>query len=93
MARCTARLRLRKADSCSGPGTVSGAPLWKCPARGRPPNLALDLKVSEAGAHRPLEISRAIVADHACVWGREIPTLPQRASSIDQHGKPRRVMM
>ena len=93
MARCTARLRLRKADSCSGPGTVSGATLWKCPARGRPPNLVLDLKVSEAGAHRPLEISRASVADHACVWGREIPTLPQRLSSIDQHGQPRRVMM
>ena len=82
-----------RADSCSGPGTVSGATLWKCPARGRPPNLVLDLKVSEAGAHRPLEISRASVADHACVWGREIPTLPQRSSSIDQHGQPGRVMM
>ena len=93
MARCTARLRLRKADSGSGPGTVSGATLWKCPARRRPANLVLDLKVSETGAHRPLEISRAIVADHACVCGREIPTLPQRSSSIDQHGKPRRVMM
>ena len=57
MATCTARLRIRKADSCSGLGTVSGATLWKCPARGRPPNLVLDLKVSEAGAHRPLEIS------------------------------------
>ncbi len=68
-------------------------PLWKCPARGRPPTFPLNLKVSEAGAHRPLEISRATAADHACVRGREIPTLPQRSSSIDQHGKPRRVMM
>ena len=93
MARCTARLRLREADSCSGPGTVSGATLWKCPARGRPPTFVLNLKVSEAGAHRPLEISRANAADHARVRGREIPTLPQRSSSIDQHGKPRRVMM
>ena len=93
MARCTARLRLRKADSCSGPSTVSGATLWKCPACGRPVNVALNLEVGEAGVHSPLEISRAIVAEHACVRGREIPTLPQRSSSIDLHGRPRRIMM
>ena len=73
MARCTARLRLRKADSCSGPGPVSGTTLWKCPARGRPPTFVLNPKVSEAGAHRPLEISRATAADHACVRAARFP--------------------
>ena len=52
--------------------------LWKCRAYGRPADVALNLKVGEAGAHRPLEISRPIAAAHACAAGREIPTLPQR---------------
>ena len=82
MAKCTARLRRSKADSCCGPCTVSGAPLWKCPSCGRPVSLALDLEVGEVGAHRPLEISRAIVADDCLRPGREIPTLPQRLSSM-----------
>ena len=56
--------------------------LWKCPAWGRPVNVALNLQVGEAGAPSPLEISRAIVADHACVRAAKIPTLPQRSSSM-----------
>ena len=63
------------------------ATLWKCPARGRPPNLVLDLKVSEAGAHRPLEISRGERCRSClCLGAARFPTLPQRSSSIDQHG-------
>jgi len=47
--------------------------LWKCPAWGRPVNVALNLKVGEAGAPSPLEISRAIVADQACVRAARFP--------------------
>ena len=57
----------------AGPCTVSTGALWKCPAWGRPVNIALNLKVGEAGAPSPLEISRAIVADHACVRAARFP--------------------
>ena len=57
----------------AGPYTKSTGALWKCPAWGRPVNIALNLKVGEAGAPSPLEISRAIVADHACVRAARFP--------------------
>ena len=41
------------------------------------------LDVGEAGAHRPLEISRATAVDHAGAEGREIPTVPQRIIVAD----------
>ena len=47
--------------------------LWKCPAWGRPVNVALNLEVGEAGAPSPLEISRAIVAAHACAGAARFP--------------------
>ena len=53
--------------------TASAGALWKCPAWGRPVNVALNLKVGEAGAPSPLEISRAIVADHACTGAARFP--------------------
>ena len=51
---------------------IHGA-LWKCPVWGRPVNVALNLKVGEAGAPSPLEISRAIVADHVCTGAARFP--------------------
>ena len=66
----------------AGPCTVSTGALWKCPAWGRPVNIALNLKVGEAGAPSPLEISRAIRRRSRLCPGREIPTLPQRSSSM-----------
>ena len=74
-------VRRRSGHSMTGAVTASRGALWKCRAYGRPADVALNLKVGEAGAHRPLEISRAIAAAHACAAGREIPTLPQRSSS------------
>ena len=47
--------------------------LWKCSAWGRPVNVALNLEVGEAGAPSPLEISRAIVAAHACAGAVRFP--------------------
>ena len=57
----------------AGPYTESTGALWKCPAWGRPVNIALNLKVGEAGAPSSLEISRAIVADHAYVRAARFP--------------------
>jgi hypothetical protein len=71
--RYTARLRLREANRSCGPCTASTGALWKCPAWGRPVNVELNLKVGEAGAPSPLEISRAIVADHACTGAARFP--------------------
>ena len=62
----------RDEPSC-GPCTASAGALWKCPGWGRPVNVALNLKVGEAGAPSPLEISRAIVADHACTGAARFP--------------------
>ena len=71
--RYTARLRLPEANRSCGPCTASTGALWKCPAWGRPVNVELNLKVGEAGAPSPLEISRAIVADHACTGAARFP--------------------
>ena len=57
--------------------------LWNCPARGRPVSVVPNLDVGEAGAHRPLEVSRATAVDHAGAEGREIPTVPQRIIVAD----------
>ena len=55
--------------------------LWKCRACGRPVDVALNLKVGEAGAHRPLEVSRAIAADHACAGAARLPHSHSASSS------------
>ncbi len=53
------------ATACSNRAAYPQGPLWKCRAHGRPVDVALNLKVGEAGVHSPLEISRATAADHA----------------------------
>ena len=59
--------------ACSNRAPYPHGALWKCPAWGRPVNVALNPEVGEAGAPRPLEISRAIVADHACAGTARFP--------------------
>ena len=62
--------------------------LWKCPACGRPVGVVLNLKVGQAGAHSPLEISRATAADHACAGAARFPHFHSASSSIPTR-KPR----
>ena len=52
-----------------------------CRACGRPVDVALALKVGEAGAHRPLEVSREIAADHACAGAARLPHSHSGSSS------------
>ena len=59
----------------AGPRSMSHRTLWICPARGRPLSVVPTPDVGEAGAHRPLEISRAIAAAHACVGAARFPQL------------------
>ena len=112
--RRTARLRLRKPDSCcetcrlveetnagllgrraslgpagcrngrciTGLRSLFPRALWKCPACGRPVGVVLNLKVGQAGAHSPLEISRATAADHACAGAARFPHFHSASSSI-----------
>ena len=65
----------------AGPLSMSHRTLWICPSRGRPLSVAPTPEVGEAGAHRPLEISRAIVAAHACVGTARFPQLHSASSS------------
>ena len=65
----------------AGPLSMSHRALWICPSRGRPLSVAPTPEVGEAGAHRPLEISRAIVAAHACVGTARFPQLHSASSS------------
>ena len=67
----------------SGPSTMSHPAMWTCPACGRPLTVALNPEGGEAGAHRPLEISRASACRPCLRTGREIPTVPQRIIIID----------
>ena len=70
----------------AGPLSMSHRTLWICPSRGRPLSVAPTPEVGEAGAHRPLEISRAIVAAHACVGAARFPQLHSASSSsITRH--------
>ena len=70
----------------AGPLSMSHRTLWICPSRGRPLSVAPTPEVGEAGAHRPLEISRAIVAAHACVGAARFPQLySASSSSITRH--------
>ena len=62
--------------------------LWKCPGCGRPVGVVLNLKVGQAGAHSPLEISRATAADHACAGAARFPHFHSASSSIPTR-KPR----
>ena len=68
-------------QSKAGPRSMSHRTLWICPARGRPLNVVPTPDVGEAGAHRPLEISRAIAAAHACVGAARFPQLHSDSSS------------
>ena len=52
---------------------MSHPALWTCPACGRPLTVALNPEGGEAGAHRPLEISRASAAAHACAPAARFP--------------------
>ena len=65
----------------SGPSTMSHPALWTCPACGRPLTVALNPEGGEAGAHRPLEISRASAAAHACTPAARFPQLHSASSS------------
>ena len=64
----------------SGPSTMSHPALWTCPACGRPLTVALNPEGGEAGAHRPLEISRASAA-HACAPAARFPQFHSASSS------------
>ena len=66
----------------SGPSTMSHPALWTCPAWGRPLTVALNPEGGEAGAHRPLEISRASAAAHACAPAARFPQFHSASSSI-----------
>ncbi len=44
-------------------------------------DVALNLKVGEAGGHRPLEISPASAADHACAGAARFPYSHSASSS------------
>ena len=66
----------------SGPSTMSHPALWTCPACGRPLTVALNPEGGEAGAHRPLEISRASAAAHACAPAARFPQFHSASSSI-----------
>ena len=59
--------------ACSNRALYPHGPLWKCPAWGRPVNVALNLEGGEAGAPGRLEISRAIATDHACAGAARFP--------------------
>ena len=65
----------------SGPSTMSHPAMWTCPACGRPLTVALNPEEGEAGAHRPLEISRASAAAHACAPAARFPQF-HNASSL-----------
>ena len=65
----------------SGPSTMSHPALWTCPACGRPLTVALNPEEGEAGAHRPLEISRASTAAHACAPAARFPQFHSASSS------------
>ena len=65
----------------SGPSTMSHPALWTCPACGRPLTGALNPEGGEAGAHRPLEISRASAAAHACAPAARFPQFHSASSS------------
>ena len=65
----------------SGPSTMSHPALWTCPACGRPLTVALNPEGGEAGAHRPLEISRASTAAHACTPAARFPQFHSASSS------------
>ena len=64
-----------------GPSTMSHPALWTCPACGRPLTVALNPEGGEAGAHRPLEISRASAAAHACAPAARFPQFHSASSS------------
>ena len=65
----------------SGPSTMSHPAMWTCPACGRPLTVALNPEGGEAGAHRPLEISRASAAAHACAPAARFPQFHNASSS------------
>ena len=69
----SARADAEGATACSNRAPYPHGALWKCPAWGRPVNVALNLEAGEAGAPSPLEISRAIAADHACAGAARFP--------------------
>lgn len=58
----------------TGPRSVYRRALWTCPACGRPVRNALHPEVRKAGAHRPLEISRA---NAAALAGARTARFPQ----------------
>ena len=60
---------------------MSHPAMWTCPACGRPLTVALNPEGGEAGAHRPLEISRASAAAHACAPAARFPQF-HNASSL-----------
>ena len=66
----------------SGPSTMSHPALWTCPACGRPLTVALNPEGGEAGAHRPLEISRASATANACAPAARFPQFHSASSSI-----------
>ena len=65
----------------SRPSTMSHPAMWTCPACGRPLTVALNPEGGEAGAHRPLEISRASAAAHACAPAARFPQFHNASSS------------
>ena len=60
---------------------MSHPALWTCPACGRPLTVALNPEGGEAGTHRPLEISRASAAAHACAPAARFPQFHSASSS------------
>ena len=80
--------RLREADdrreAASADERAPGA-LWTCPACGRPRGVVPHPQIGAAGAHRPLEISRAIAAAGACAEAARFPRVHSACSSLTTH--------
>ena len=62
--------------------------LWTCPACGRPVRIVPHPQIGAAGAHRPLEISRAIAAAGACTEAARFPQVHSAFFSLMTHTHP-----
>ena len=71
--RYTARLRLREANRCCGTVYRIHGGAVEVPGLGTPGQHRAESEGRRGGPPSPLEISRAIVADHACVRAARFP--------------------
>ena len=80
--RTTAVKRRRRTERAPGA-------LWTCPACGRPRGVVPHPRIGAAGAHRPLEISRAIAAAGACAEAARFPQVHSAFFSLMTHTQTR----